>query len=125
MTFFLSFFSLLYNLSSSFCCFCVPPSMEFLQSQTSWLWMCPPRALQGPSLHPVSARVLLAFSMGRKQKGGSSLKSGPHDGHRHVEHALCDGAWLGALWIRRSCQSSLQKVLGILASSLRSVFSNT
>lgn len=40
-----------------------------------------------------------------ESEGGGGLKGRTPDGHWHVGHALCDGAWLRALWTSHSCQS--------------------
>lgn len=73
------------------------------------------RALRGPSSHPLPPSCPLV-SLPAESKGCGGLKGRTPDGHRHVGHALCDGAWLRALQTSHSCQSQPQKVLRIFLS---------
>lgn len=65
---------------------------------------CFPPSPKRPVFTPRSSSCPLV-SLPAESKGCSGLKGRTPDGHRHVEHALCDGAWLGALWTSHSCQS--------------------
>ncbi len=65
---------------------------------------CFPPSPKRPVFTPCSSSCPLV-SLPAESKGCSGLKGRTPDGHRHVGHALCDGAWLRALWTSHSCQS--------------------
>lgn len=65
---------------------------------------CFPQSPKRPVFTRCSSSCPLV-SLPAESKGGSGLKGRTPDGHRHVGHVLCDGAWLRALWASHSCQS--------------------
>lgn len=65
---------------------------------------CFPQSPERPVFTRCSSSCPLV-SLPAESKGGSGLKGRTPDGHGHVGHALCDGAWLRALWCSHSCQS--------------------
>lgn len=58
-----------YNSSLSVCCLCFTLPIDLPQSQTSWLWMLPLRALRGPTSHPVPP--LVPWSLCRQRVRGA------------------------------------------------------